>query len=328
MEGLRRNIAGSLIALACGRSVEAFAVGGGVRSIVRNARFPGTPMASVVGRRTAEEVQFFADFRSSGVRRTAGVRMLAGMDFATCSDEDFRNYIVGWTFVWSGIIPYTFIAAKNVLGEVVTAKALPAVSKGEDSTISNQSLLLYKDPIKLIDVVNIVGRFQTYEEVQTAKTKKGLASDYLFRDTFKESLRKRKFKEWPKGPDGQLALQDAFGSDIKAMTRTIAKRPLSESAMNAVFDTFAGSPLSIVADRHETAKKGSAPAFKVENQLEKWRKDSTFDVKGFEQGLLVGRLLFLFTIVTVIALELAGYGVFFIEPITTRYGNPLSFLGF
>ena len=38
--------------------------------------------------------------------------MLAGMDFATCSDEDFRNYIVGWTFVWSGIIPYTFIAAK------------------------------------------------------------------------------------------------------------------------------------------------------------------------------------------------------------------------
>lgn len=31
--------------------------------------------------------------------------------------------------------------------------------------------------------------------------------------------------------------------------------------------------------------------FKVENQLNNWRKDSTFDVKGFEQGLLVGRLL-------------------------------------
>ena len=87
----------------------------------------------------------------------------------------------------------------------------------------------------------------------------------FFLITLQESLRKRKFKEWPKGPDGQLALQDAFGSDIKAMTRTIAKRPLSESAMNAVFDTFAGSPLSIVADRHETAKKGSAPAYTVAN---------------------------------------------------------------
>jgi len=31
--------------------------------------------------------------------------------------------------------------------------------------------------------------------------------------------------------------------------------------------------------------------FKVENQLDNWRKDGTFDVKGFEQGLLVGRLL-------------------------------------
>lgn len=50
---------------------------------------------------------------------------------------------------------------QNVLGAVVSVKALPSVSKGEDATISNQSLLLYKDPIKLIDIVNIVGRFQT-----------------------------------------------------------------------------------------------------------------------------------------------------------------------
>lgn len=31
--------------------------------------------------------------------------------------------------------------------------------------------------------------------------------------------------------------------------------------------------------------------FKVENQLENWRKDNTFDIKGLELGLLVGRLL-------------------------------------
>lgn len=38
--------------------------------------------------------------------------MLAGQEFATCSDDDFRAYIIGWTLVWSGIIPYTFIASK------------------------------------------------------------------------------------------------------------------------------------------------------------------------------------------------------------------------
>lgn len=38
--------------------------------------------------------------------------MMVGQDFATCSEDDFRAYIIGWTFVWSGIIPYTFIAAR------------------------------------------------------------------------------------------------------------------------------------------------------------------------------------------------------------------------
>lgn len=50
---------------------------------------------------------------------------------------------------------------QNVLGEVIGFKALPTVKEGDDATISNQGLLLYKDPIKLIDIVNIVGRFQT-----------------------------------------------------------------------------------------------------------------------------------------------------------------------
>ncbi|CAM9834783.1 unnamed protein product [Ectocarpus fasciculatus] len=249
-------------------------------------------------------------------------RMLAGQEFATCSEADFRAYIIGWTFVWSGIIPYTFIASKaswldptNVLGAVIGFKSLSTVKEGEDATISNQSLLLYKDPIKLLDIVNIVGRFQTFDDVQNKKG--GVMSDYLFRNTFKENLRRSKFKGWPAGPDGQPALKDAFGGDVKAVTRTMAKRELSESAMNAVFDSFVGSPLSLVADR-----------FKVDNQLDNWRKDNTFDIKGFEQGLLVGRLLFLFTIVSLVGLLLAGYGVFFVQPIIIRYGNPLEFLGF
>lgn len=64
-----------------------------------------------------------------------------------------------------------------------------------------------------------------------------------------ENLRRSKFKGWPKGPDGEPALKDAFGGDVKAVARGMAKRELSDSAMDAVFDSFCGSPLSIVADR-------------------------------------------------------------------------------
>lgn len=64
-----------------------------------------------------------------------------------------------------------------------------------------------------------------------------------------ENLRRSKFKGWPKGPDGEPALKNAFGGDVKAVTRTMAKRELSDSAMDAVFDSFVGSPLSFVADR-------------------------------------------------------------------------------
>lgn len=42
--------------------------------------------------------------------------MLIGQEFATCSEDDFRAYIIGWTFAWSGIIPYTILAAKVKFG--------------------------------------------------------------------------------------------------------------------------------------------------------------------------------------------------------------------
>lgn len=62
-----------------------------------------------------------------------------------------------------------------------------------------------------------------------------------------ESLRRRKFKGWPNGPDGQPALSEAL--DVKTASRSMAKRELSESTMDAMFDSFCGSPLSAIADR-------------------------------------------------------------------------------
>ncbi|CAM9475363.1 unnamed protein product [Choristocarpus tenellus] len=175
--------------------------------------------------------------------------MLSGQEFATCSDADFQAYIAGWLFVWSGIIPYTFIAAKNVLGEVVSAKLNPAVAKGEDATISNQAILLYPEPVKILDLINIVGRFESFEDVQPMEKSTFGSSNYLNRADFKASLQKRKFKGWPMGPDGKPAVASAFGGDVRKVSTLLARRELSESTMDAVFDSFCGSPLSIIADR-------------------------------------------------------------------------------
>ncbi|CAM9581584.1 unnamed protein product [Discosporangium mesarthrocarpum] len=246
-----------------------------------------------------------------------GPCMLSGQEFATCSDADFQAYIAGWLFVWSGIIPYTFIAARNILGNVVTGKFNAAVSEGEDATISNQALLFYPEPIKLLDVINIAGRFESFDDVQPKDKSNFGSTAYLNRRDFKESVKKSKFKGWPKGPDGQPAAGKAFSGDVNRLSATLAKREIPESTLDAFFDTFCGSPLSVIADR-----------FKVDNQLAQWRKDGTFNITAFEGGLAFARLLFLGTIVAVLSLEAAGYGVFFIQPLIIRYGNPLAFLGF
>lgn len=60
-----------------------------------------------------------------------------------------------------GLLADFGIESQNLFGAVLGSKPLPVVSEGEDATVSNQTVLLYKEPIKLLDIINIVGRFQT-----------------------------------------------------------------------------------------------------------------------------------------------------------------------
>lgn len=77
-----------------------------------------TTQASVAARAGLESRGNVASTRGRGA---AGARMLAGQEFATCSEDDFRAYIIGWTLVWSGIIPYTILAAKvGTSGSTIT----------------------------------------------------------------------------------------------------------------------------------------------------------------------------------------------------------------
>lgn len=89
------------------------------------------------------------------------------------------------------------VVSQNVLGEVIGFKARPTVKEGEDATISNQGLLLYKDPIKLLDIVNIVGRFQTWvQRLSCRMTSFHVAGRYFramsTRTSFSEALDMRR----------------------------------------------------------------------------------------------------------------------------------------
>jgi hypothetical protein len=84
---------------------------------------------------------------------------------------------------------------------------------------------------------------------------------------------------------------------------------IPEEMLDVVFDTFSGSSRAYIADR-----------FKVEKQLQAWRKDDkSFDMAAFERGLAVSRATLLFTYSLLIAMQAAAWFVFFINPLTQRY---------
>jgi hypothetical protein len=66
----------------------------------------------------------------------------------------------------AGILPYTIMANGKVLEDIKQLKINDAVTDGIDATVSNQKQLLYNIPIKQIDVINIISRFSTFDELQ------------------------------------------------------------------------------------------------------------------------------------------------------------------
>ena len=60
------------------------------------------------------------------------------------------------------------MANGKVFEDIQQLRVNDAVSDGIDATVSNQKLLLYNAPIKQIDVINIISRFSTFDELQVS----------------------------------------------------------------------------------------------------------------------------------------------------------------
>ncbi|KAG5176433.1 hypothetical protein JKP88DRAFT_261515 [Tribonema minus] len=217
------------------------------------------------------------------------------------------NTVVGFmALAFQGILPYTIMANKSIFSDVGGFRALPAVKTGEEVTVSNQPLLLYGEPIRLIDVINIVSRFESFDELQDELRDDGNRSNYLRREYFKQKVLTLAPKAWPADENGVPVGQDMFASTSVA---TLKNKEIRDSALDVVFDVFSGSSRAYIADR-----------FKVEYNLDSWRPDArSFNVAAFEKDLLVTRYSILFIYAVLLLLQLACWSVFFINPLALRF---------
>eukprot|EP00953_Heterococcus_sp_UTEX-ZZ885_P021837 12149-Heterococcus_DN1.PRE.3 len=184
----------------------------------------------------------------------------------------------------AGILPYTIMANGKVLEDIKQLKLNDAVTDGIDATVSNQKQLLYNIPIKQIDVINIISRFSTFDELQKPSDDGKSKSSLLRRETFKDSIRSAKVKAWPVDSFGAKIGQNnsAFSSiSIAALNKRESHCCGNASTSDAVcfltgFLYTCGSSRAYIADR-----------FKVDKQLHAWRKDErSFDMAAFEKGLM------------------------------------------
>ena len=138
-------------------------------------------------------------------------------------------------------------------------------------------LLLQSDDVLLTDVIAIIGRLT--DDVHSVANWKNLPSAkleyaispilWLPRATFKQNIRKAKFRGWPKDPKtgkpvGGEALRDAEKARISKSNAIIP-----DAVLDTVFDSW------------DWGASISTPD-KVDGQLKSWRRDrDSFDLNNF-----------------------------------------------
>mmetsp|Transcript_19949 Transcript_19949/g.29703 ORF Transcript_19949/g.29703 Transcript_19949/m.29703 type:complete len:313 (-) Transcript_19949:153-1091(-) len=218
-----------------------------------------------------------------------------------------------------GLVPAAFSANKSMMGTMSGTRAGgddPNADKiftaSSGPALPQSGLLFAKDKINLVDVVAIVGRIKDTASIadwaNLPSTKRENLSDpsnppmWLPRGEFKKNIRKAKFTGWPSDPStgepvGGAELEKALGKQVGA-----ANYPIPDSALDAVFDTWAWG-------------SGIATPDKVETQLKNWRVGKGFDVAKFSKAAVSGRSVTGLAIVTFIVIQVTVYGALFIAPL-------------
>ena len=189
----------------------------------------------------------------------------------------------------------TFISAEEVPGPEVPGSAL----------------MFQNGPVKLTDVIAIVGRITDLEAVADwrnlpSTTRFGTSETnppmWLPRTAFKVNMRKAAFKGWPVDPKTGLPVG---GEELKkAEEKRIAKKGymISDAALDAVWDTWSGG-------------SGIATPDKVGGALRAYRPNANeFDVNTFSARVIQGKSTIFAASLTFILIQVLAISTLFLGP--------------
>ena len=209
------------------------------------------------------------------------------------------------------------LAGKRRGGEEGSTAEYITDSGATGPSLPNSALLFASESIPLVDIIAIMGRITDvnsiadWKNLETAKLETADPSKpilWLPRKTFKENIRKAKFKGWPTDPNTGLPVG---GAELEAAEKARISKPnaiIGDAALDAAFDTWAWGASVATPDKVEQTLKvyrGVGTGKKGEN---------TLDLDEFVKAALRGRAVTGVGALSFIIIQVVAYGTLFIAP--------------
>lgn len=177
-------------------------------------------------------------------------------------------------------------------------------------------LRIKKPVITVLDVVSILGRFNTrqdfYKGVGYTRPEDG---NFLTNERFFNAIQNRPFSNWPKDQDGRLVGTDGMTEQQIAEEQLRLKSSASQLGAEAVFTLFA-----------KGATNGMAYPAQVDEEMAKWlSEDGTFDLETFEKTLAQAKFSVALGWVLYIGFQFGGVYVIFFYPLMRYYFPDVDF---
>lgn len=154
----------------------------------------------------------------------------------------------------------------------------------------------------LLDVVSVLGRFQRRQDFFEGEGYQRPSSGLLSDENFYARMKTKRFdpKLWPVDETGELVGCSGMSKDeMEVLKKALTSTEVSREGCRAVFTSLA-----------KGAANGVAYPLQVDEEMAKWLtvsgKGRVFDVRKFEQSLLVGKINVAFAWVLFVGLNTAG----------------------
>uniref|UniRef100_A0A7S1BLB2 Uncharacterized protein n=1 Tax=Corethron hystrix TaxID=216773 RepID=A0A7S1BLB2_9STRA len=269
------------------------------------------------------------------VETTSPAATVFGSSTLLLAEKDWGNLakivIISVAF-GGGLIPALISANTRIIESLTRKGAAPPKEEGDPSksldpyaalpisyvsdsgasgpTLSCSPLLFSGEPVKLVDVLAVIGRISDVNDVarwsDLPSTKLPNVSSnnppqWLPRNTYKVNIRAAKWRGWPVNADGSpIGGGELQRSEEKRLRQKGAE--ISDAALDVVFDTWA-------------LGAGVATPDKVSEALSSYLKSNgTFDLGKFQSAAVLGRAVTAAAILFFLVIQVIAFGTLFIAP--------------